>query len=110
MFDDDAVADKRVLALASRVTYVVDDSLLFPRTYGGRMTIVRRDGRERHVEEIVNRGHPDRPLDDDEVLDKFMSNARRRVDEATATKLADAISHLDELDSVDEVAELLQSP
>lgn len=108
LFDEDARTDKRVLALAERVTYEIDETLPFPATYGGRLTVRFRDGREREVEELVNRGHPDRPLSDDEVREKFFRNARYRLDEASAEKLADAIGRLDELDSLADVAELLQ--
>jgi 2-methylcitrate dehydratase PrpD len=109
LFDEDARTDRRVLSLAERVRAVADPALPFPETYGGRMTVLLRDGRERHVTELVNRGHPDRPLSDDEVRTKFFSNARRRLDEAAAEKLADAIAHLDELDSMREITALFQS-
>lgn len=108
MFDDDARTDKRVLGLAERVRYEIDASLPFPRTYGGRITVLLRDGRERRVEELVNRGHPDRPLTDEEVHGKFYANARKRLDEAAAVKLADAIDHLEQLDSTHEIAALAQ--
>jgi 2-methylcitrate dehydratase PrpD len=110
LFDEDARADRRVLALAERVRYEVDDTLPFPKTYGGRLTVIWRDGRERTVEELVNRGHPDRPLTDDEVRAKFASNARKRLDEAAADKLAATLDHLEELDGVEDVVALMQAP
>ncbi|MCA1834250.1 MAG: MmgE/PrpD family protein [Actinomycetota bacterium] len=108
LFDDEARSDRRVLALAERVRAVADASLPFPQTYGGRMTVLLRDGRERHIEELVNRGHPDRPLRNSEVRAKFFANARRRLDDSAADKLMDAIDHLDELDSIHEIAALAQ--
>jgi 2-methylcitrate dehydratase PrpD len=108
LFDDEARADSRVLALAERVRYTVDGTLPFPATYGGRITLVRRDGREIHVEELVNRGHPDRPLSDEEVRAKFLANARHRLDDPTAEKLAASIDQLEEMESVDEIVELTQ--
>lgn len=110
LFDEDARTDSRVLTLTERVRYVADETLPFPRTYGGRLTIIRRDGRERTLEELVNRGHPDRPLSDDEVRAKFIANARKRVDDATAEKIAIKVDQLDTLESIDELVELLQSP
>ena len=105
LFGEDARSDKRVLGLAERVRHVADDSL--PR-FGGRVTIVLRDGRVREAEELVVRGHPDRPLTDDEVTEKFLSNARRRLENGAAQKAADVVWKLDEIDSIAELASLVQ--
>ena len=104
-FGEEARADKRVLALAERVRHVVDDSL---PTFGGRVTIALRDGRVREADEPINRGHPDRPLSDDEVTAKFVANARRRLDNGAVEKVADVVWRLEEIDSVSELASLAQ--
>jgi 2-methylcitrate dehydratase PrpD len=108
LFDEEARGDRRVLALAERVYHVVDDTLPFPQTYGGRVTIVLRDGRVREIEELVNRGHPDRPLTDEEVAAKFTANARRRLDNGAVQKVADCVWHLEDVDSIEELASLVQ--
>ena len=108
LFGEEARSDKRVLALAERVYHRRDDTLPFPKTFGGRIMIQLRDGRVREAEELVNRGHPDRPLTDDEVIAKFSSNARRRLDNGAVEKVADTVWRLDELDSVEELAALVQ--
>lgn len=108
LFGEEARSDRRVLALAKRVHHVIDDTLPFPATYGGRVTIVLRDGRVREIEELVNRGHPDRPLSDEEVVAKFVANARRRLDNGAAQKVVDCVWSLEEVDSVEELAGLVQ--
>jgi 2-methylcitrate dehydratase PrpD len=110
MFGEEALADRRVLSLAERVRHQADDTLPFPRTYGGRLRIHLRDGRIREADEIVNRGHPDRPLTDEEVRAKFVSNARRRLDNGAVEKLVETVWRLDELDSLDELVALAQVP
>lgn len=108
LFGEEARSDKRVLSLAERVRHVIDDTLPFPQTFGGRVTIMLRDGRVREIEELVNRGHPDRPLTDDEVTAKFTANARRRLDNGAVAKLADGVWGLEKTDSVEELASLVQ--
>ena len=108
LFGEEARTDRRVLALAERVRYRVDDTLPFPETYGGRITIVLRDGRVREADELTNRGHPDRRLTDDEVTAKFTGNARRRLDAGSVRKIADTVWRLDEVDSIDELTSLAQ--
>jgi len=105
LFGDEARADKRVLSLAERVRHEVDDSL---PTFGGRVTIMLRDGRVRVADEPVNRGHPNRPLSDEDVTAKFVSNARRRLDNGAAQKVADVVWRLEEIDSIAELASLVQ--
>ena len=105
LFGEDARSDKRVLALAERVRHVVDDSI---PTFGGRVTIQLRDGRVREADELVNRGHPDRPLSDEDVTAKFVANARRRLDNGAVEKLADVVWRLEEIDSIDQLASLAQ--
>lgn len=74
------------------------------------MRVHTRDGRTIELDEIPNRGHPDRPLSDDEVREKFLRNATRRLDRGAAEKLLDVVWRLDELDSVAELAALTQAP
>jgi hypothetical protein len=62
----------------------------------------------REAEELVVRGHPDRPLSDEEVTAKFLANARRRLDNGAAQKAADVVWRLDEVDSISELASLVQ--
>jgi 2-methylcitrate dehydratase PrpD len=107
LFGEEARADKRILSLAERVRHVVDDSI---PTFGGRVTIALRDGRVREAEELINRGHPDRPLSDEDVTAKFLANARRRLDNGAAQKVADTVWRLDEIDSISELASLVQVP
>lgn len=109
LFGDDARADRRVLTLAERVRAVGDPTLPFPKTYGGRIEIHTRAGRTIEVEEMTNRGHPDRPLSDEEVASKFLHNATRRVDMGTAEKIFEAMWRLEELDSIEELTALTQT-
>jgi 2-methylcitrate dehydratase PrpD len=103
-FGEEARSDKRVLSLAERVRHVVDDSL---PTFGGRVTVQLRDGRVREAEELVVRGHPDRPLTDEEVTAKFIANARRRLDNGAVEKTADVVWRLDQIDSIEELSSLV---
>jgi 2-methylcitrate dehydratase PrpD len=109
LFGDEARADRRVLSIAGRVRYEVDPTLPFPRTFGARLVVLTRGGRTIEVEELTNRGHPDRPLSDEELVEKFLGNAARRVDSGTAEKLVETVLRLDELDSVRELAGLAQA-
>ena len=107
LFGEDARSDKRVLSLAERVQHIADDSI---PTFGGRVSIRLRDGRTRDADELINRGHPDRPLSDEDLTAKFVANARRRLDNGSSQKAADVLWHMDEVDSMSDLVSLLQVP
>lgn len=84
LFDDDARGDRRVLTLAERVRHEPDTTLPFPSAYGASIRVHTRAGHTHEVREEINRGHPDRPLNDPELNAKFMRNASARLGEARA--------------------------
>ena len=59
------------------------------------MLTARLDSGESVTERIVaNRGGPDRPLGDDEVAEKFRTNAVRSVPEQDVPAVVDAVREL----------------
>ena len=109
LFGEDARNDRRVLTLAERIRHEPDATLPFPATYGGRLRVHTRGGRTIDIDELVNRGHPDRPLGDDEVADKFLRNARARLDLRGARRALTALQDLEQHDAK-HVASLLSVP
>lgn len=108
LFGDEARTDRRVLALAERIRHIPDPTLPFPHAFGGRMTIVTRTGREIEVEELLNRGHPDRPLPDDAVDAKFMRCARPRLDIRAARRALYLFSSLESSERITDLADALR--
>ena len=105
LFGDEARADRRVLTLAERVIHEPDPTLDFPHAYGGTIVIRTRSGREIEIAEPINRGHPDRPLTERELADKFVANARGRFGARAAKKLLTRLQCLDEVRDVDALME-----
>ncbi|HEX9712797.1 MAG TPA: MmgE/PrpD family protein [Actinomycetota bacterium] len=103
LFGDEARADRRVLSLAERVVGVPDPTLPFPHAYGGRLTVHTRSGRTLTIDEEINRGHPDRPLSEQELADKFVANVKGRFGVKTARKLLTRLRCLDEVRDVEQL-------
>lgn len=93
--EEDALDDRAVLSLASRVDYEIDPASTFPRHYTGEVIVETGDGRTLRHREGVNRGCADRPLSNDEVVAKFFDNAERAVPRTTAERIRDAVVGLD---------------
>ena len=93
--EDDALNDKAVLDLASRVDYEIDEGSTFPRHYTGEVVVETADGRTLRHREGVNRGCADRPLSNDEVVSKFFDNADRAIPRRTAERIRDGVLSCD---------------
>lgn len=105
-FTPQKLAEPAVIALASRVTYVSDESAWFGEKRG-LVKVKLRDGRtlERSSPEL--RGFPNRPHTRADVVDKFRANARivcsngKRLDELT-----NALENLEKVKDVSEITRL----
>ena len=100
-------ADPALASLLPAVTIVVDDADLTPDMIPepGRVEVVLADGRRRTAEAARTPGHPEHPLDDAALHAKFRSCVRRLGSRGTEA-LLEALTHLDEVEDMRQVARL----
>ncbi|MFA7437931.1 MmgE/PrpD family protein, partial [Castellaniella sp.] len=91
----DAIADPEVGALMRRVDCVADPASTFPRHYTGEVVLFFEDGTTMAHRENVNRGHAERPLDNDAIQAKFRANAARALSAAQVQALERFIVSMD---------------
>ncbi len=95
-FTDERAADPSYLSLMDRTTVVASQecAALYPMALPAVVTVTLHDGTV-HVEKVLdNRGGPRRPLSQDELMGKFLTNATRFLDERTAQQVARDITDL----------------
>lgn len=107
--EPEALGDAAILALARRVEYRADPDSPFPHAYSGEVIVHTRDGRELRHREHINRGAADRPLANEEIIDKFMGNAEQAVSRSTAERIVEALLTLDTAEDIREVSWTLGS-
>jgi len=105
--EDSALNDPDILSLSDRIDYAVDDKTTFPKFYSGALIVTLRDGRVLEAREDVNRGAPERPLSETEIVAKFTASAERVFAPAQAARIAEIILEVDRLDNVTKLTELL---
>ena len=93
-------SDPDVLALARRVTYRVRDFGSVGHAFPGAVRVMLADGRELTAHLEYQRGAPENPLEEPQVLEKFRANAGLALTEEAAEALADDTLSLDERDNV----------
>jgi 2-methylcitrate dehydratase PrpD len=75
-FTGSAIADQRVLALAAKVKYVIDPKNPYPNNYTGHLRATLKDGSVVEERQPYLRGGAQEPLARQDVIDKFLLNAR----------------------------------
>jgi 2-methylcitrate dehydratase PrpD len=104
-FTDELARDPARRAIAARVTVEPDrwcDSI-YPNQFPAVLTVRTRDGRELTEKVAANRGGPERPLTDAEVVTKFRDNAIRSLGEQGVADIEDACARLDRLEAIGEL-------
>jgi 2-methylcitrate dehydratase len=74
-----------------------------------RFRIRMTDGTELSDEIGFPPGHPEQPMSDDELSDKFLGMAQRVLPEDSAARMLDLLWHLDELTDLAEVTALFRA-
>jgi 2-methylcitrate dehydratase PrpD len=94
-FTDERVQDPRVRTLASKVSYVINPDDPYPKNFTGHIRATLRDGSVREARRAHMRGGQHEPLTDEDILQKFLDNARfGGWSEAQARTLAKAIGRI----------------
>ena len=95
-FTDERAADPEVLALAAKISYVLDPANEYPDNYTGHLRVTLADGRTLAYDRPHLRGGRREPLTEEHLLEKFAGNvAHGGLDAAYADRLADWCLRLD---------------
>ncbi|MEQ9606730.1 MAG: MmgE/PrpD family protein [Kiloniellaceae bacterium] len=74
-FTDEKAKDARVLALARRISYVIDPDNEYPRNYSGHIRVTLKTGQVVELRQPHMRGGMHEPLSDADIVAKFFANA-----------------------------------
>lgn len=101
--------DERVLKLVQKVRYHHDPNYTsrFPTEFNVRFEVTLSSGGVVTVHERNPRGHPDNPMTDDEIEEKFAELALNRLAPERQRALLDQLWHIDELDHLNGLFSLM---
>ena len=93
--------DEQIRELMERIRSEKDpESEQYPRSFGAAVRVRLRDGREVFRREIHQRGGPDRPMVESEIIAKFRHNAALSEWHFMADEMVDGVLGLEALDDV----------
>jgi 2-methylcitrate dehydratase PrpD len=108
-FTPERIVEPVVLALTRKVSVEVDEEIdrAYPEVYGGRVSLVTRDGRRLTRRVDYSSGMPENPMSQDEIERKFASLAGAAIGARGAAEVLAAAQALFEAPSVQPLADLL---
>ncbi len=108
-FTPEKIADPAARAIASKVTYTVEELPEFPESFPARVTVTMRSG-EKHVSYIRhNLGTPGNPMSAEDIRLKFLSCATPGIGEAPAREVSLRIESLAEPGAAKQLFEVLHT-
>jgi len=107
--DESAMTDPDILALASLVEYQTDPDSAFPRAYSGEVIVKLKSGETISHREHVNRGVADRPLSNQEIIEKYESTASMSMSDKFLNRVKEAVLNLDSASSADQLLNVLSA-
>jgi 2-methylcitrate dehydratase PrpD len=93
--EGEALTDPAILELAQKVSSRPDPDSPFPRAYSGEVLVRLNSGATLRHREEINRGAPDRPLSDADIVEKFRGNAALALSASAAERVEAAVLGLD---------------
>jgi 2-methylcitrate dehydratase PrpD len=105
-FTDEKVNQPRVQEAFSKVQVICDESIPEPGPYCP-VTVELKNGTRLTYTAKVAKGHPQNPMTESEVLDKFRGNARLVISDKHAEELIGLVVKLETLDHVKRLIELM---
>jgi len=103
-FEEEALFDPSIRGFLPRIKVVADSEIdrLFPKVKRAIVTVTTTDGRSFTRQEDYAKGSPERPLSDEDVVDKFRSNAKHAMTAKALDRIVDATFHLERFDTTGE--------
>ena len=111
-YEEERLADPRILAIADRVEAVADGAMqaAFPAHFGSWVELAAPDGTRRRSEVLDSRGTPARPLTADSIGDKIRGLLAAFDHAPEVADLADAVWSLEEPGNFTRLGALLCAP
>ena len=109
-FDDRHLADRRIRDLMAAMTVVEDPAYTaaYPQRWACRIEVETRNGEKRVAAIDHFKGHPDNPMTDRELEDKFRALAMPRLDSAQCDAILSRLWALETVDDIGDAIALLR--
>jgi 2-methylcitrate dehydratase PrpD len=108
-FEARRLQDRGIKAIQKKISLEADAEMdkFLPRMYPAKVEIITKDGKVFSAEEHYPKGFPDNPISARELERKFESLCATVFDQTRINKLKHMINHLESLEDISEIIQLL---
>jgi 2-methylcitrate dehydratase PrpD len=108
-FQEGKIQEARIQAFMKKVTLESDPGFnqKYPGTLAAELEIKTQDGRRFQGESIYPKGHPQNPMTDEEIKEKFRRLALNTLDRVQTQKITEKVYDLEWAERTDELIQLL---
>lgn len=109
-FEDKAISDPKVRTLADKVRVIASDDLPAKDIFHSKIKIIMKDGQIQETEVDIPLGNPGKPMDMARCREKFrrcIVFSKLEFDEDRQNRLLNRVEHLETMDNVQEIVELM---
>jgi len=108
-FQEGKIQEARIQGFMKKVTLESDPGFTqkYPGTLAAELEIKTKDGRRFQGESIYPKGHPQNPMTDEEIKDKFRRLSLNTLDRVQTEKIAEKVYDLEWVERTDELIQLL---
>ena len=105
-YSPESLANPAIRDLASRVECVIDKDAPPRGQFKGHVTVVTTDGRRLEHVEMFNRGSPQHPMTEADLVAKFLNNAAVSIPKRRCEDIVKAVYDIDQMPSCSTLVEL----
>jgi 2-methylcitrate dehydratase len=108
-FQEGKIKDPRILEFMKRVTLesIPDFTEKYPGTLAAQVEIKTKDGRRFQDESVYPKGHPQNPMTEEEIQEKFRRLSLNTLDRVQTEKIIERVYDLEWIKRADELIHLL---
>ena len=109
-FTDESIKDPEIYRLSDLITWEINPEFeaVYPAKYPARVTVYMEDGTKYVGEVEYPKGDPENPATKEEVIEKFLINAKTVVDDSKAKRIIELVDKFEELKTLNDLMELLR--
>jgi 2-methylcitrate dehydratase len=108
-FQEEKIKDARVRQFMKKVTLESIPQFVekYPGTLAAQVEIQTKDGKRFQDESIYPKGHPQNPMTDEEIKEKFRRLSLNTLDRVQTQKIIERVYDLERVERADELIRLL---
>lgn len=107
-YEEEAIKRNEIKEMYQKVYYKIDEDSNFPQAFPGVLKIIMKNGQTFEKRIKYNRGGPNNPFSENDIIEKFQVNAEKALSPKKANQIMDIVYNLENIDNIADLSSLLK--